>query len=124
MHKTHDELESRKTGDNAAYRCGCGHEVHSRQRHHGMRSGWHHHDGCSCMCHDYHHGEEMFRGYQCRCGCGQHGHHSSWGFRRHFISQDEVIAGLEEYLKELQAEANGVKERIMELKKEEESKQK
>ena len=38
------------------------------------------------------------------------------GFRR-FISRDEIISRLEEYLKNLQAEAKGVEERIAELKK-------
>ena len=38
------------------------------------------------------------------------------GFRR-FISRDEIISGLEEYLKSLQAEAKAVEERIAELRK-------
>jgi hypothetical protein len=40
-------------------------------------------------------------------------------FHRQFVSQEEIIAGLEEYLKQLQAEAKGVEERLAELKKEE-----
>jgi len=43
-----------------------------------------------------------------------------WGpgapFRRHFPTREEQIAWLEEYLKELQAEAKGVEERIAELR--------
>jgi hypothetical protein len=37
--------------------------------------------------------------------------------QRHFISKEEVIAGLEEYLTQLQAETKGVEERIAELKR-------
>ncbi|MBA7635341.1 hypothetical protein ES703_42942 [subsurface metagenome] len=37
---------------------------------------------------------------------------------RRFISKEEVITQLEEYLKQLKAEAAGVEERIAELKKE------
>ena len=39
-----------------------------------------------------------------------------FGFRR-FVSRDEIISRLEEYLKELQAEAKAVEERIAEIKK-------
>jgi cell division protein FtsB len=47
-----------------------------------------------------------------------HGSHfGSFGHRR-FISKEEVIAHLEEYLKQLKAEATGVEEHIAELKKE------
>ena len=37
--------------------------------------------------------------------------------RRRFLTREEVIAQLEEYLKNLQAEARGVEERIAELRK-------
>ena len=37
---------------------------------------------------------------------------------RRFTSKEELIAKLEEYLQQLQAEAKGAKERIAELKKE------
>jgi hypothetical protein len=37
---------------------------------------------------------------------------------RRFASKEELIAKLEEYLKQLQSEAQGVKEHIAELKKE------
>ena len=64
-------------------------------------------------------------------GCGHHGHHAHWGMGHHFggcccapsyppryfITKEEVIAQLEEYLNDLQAEAKGVEERIAELKK-------
>jgi DNA anti-recombination protein RmuC len=39
------------------------------------------------------------------------------GFHRRFIPREEIIARLEEYLKQLQAEAKGVEERLAELKK-------
>jgi hypothetical protein len=42
-------------------------------------------------------------------------------FHRHFISREEIITRLEEYLKQLQAEAKGVEERIAEMKKRGES---
>jgi len=65
-------------------------------------------------------------------GCSQHGHHVTgdiethrWGHccmpgheRRHFHTREEVIAELEEYLKDLHAEIKGVEEHIAELKKE------
>jgi hypothetical protein len=38
--------------------------------------------------------------------------------QRHFKSKEEVIAGLGEYLTQLQAEVKGVEERIAELKRE------
>jgi hypothetical protein len=43
------------------------------------------------------------------------------GFRRHFIPREEIIVRLEEYLKQLQAEAKGVEEHIVELKAKNES---
>ena len=50
------------------------------------------------------------------CGCGA----GPWGpgfpFRRRFPTREERIAWLEQYLKELQAEAKAVEERIAELK--------
>jgi hypothetical protein len=46
----------------------------------------------------------------------QGSHFGSFGHRR-FISKDEVIAHLEEYLKQLKSEAAGVEEHIAELKK-------
>ena len=63
--------------------------------------------------------------------CGPHGHHThrgvghhSWGCccasgspPRRFPTREEAIAQLEEYLKNLQAEAKGVQERIAELRK-------
>ena len=65
--------------------------------HHGREGG---HHGC------HPHGWEGSHHESC---CG-HGH-------RLFYSQEEVIAHLEEYLKQLQAEAKGVEERIAEIRK-------
>jgi hypothetical protein len=90
-------------------------------------------DNCGCGGHGHHHGgshEERNEGYHghhehgghhdgCRCRC--HHSHGGMGFHRHFISQEERIARLEDYLKQLQAEAKGVEEKIAELKKTPES---
>ena len=45
------------------------------------------------------------------CGC-----HPGFGPRR-FLTREEVIGRLEEYLKQLQAEAKGVEERLAQLRK-------
>ena len=65
------------------------------------------------------------------CGCGHHAHHAvgqaghhgggcccghGYGMRR-FPTREEVLAELDDYLKQLQAEVKGVEERIAELKK-------
>ena len=57
--------------------------------HHGMREQWAYHEGC---CHPGH------------------------GLRR-FPTREEMIAEMEEYLKQLRAETKGVEERLAELKK-------
>ena len=64
------------------------------------------HPGCNCPWH--------------RMGMGGTGHMGmmGMGFGRRFISREEIISKLEEYLKQLQAEAKGVEERVAELKKE------
>ena len=63
------------------------------------------------MCHQIEHG--------CGCSChhGDFGHAPSYRQRR-FPTREEVIAQLEEYAKQLQAEMQGVEERIAELRKE------
>jgi len=92
--------------------CGCGEHGHGARSgighgakwgHHGYWRGVHHSGHCHCGCHP---------------GGGMHhgSHFGSFGHRR-FISKDEVIAHLEEYLKQLKAEAAGVEEHIAELKK-------
>lgn len=63
------------------------------------------------------------RGHHDHCGCHAGGsvHRGSalglFGQRR-FLTKEEELAHLEEYLKKLQAEATGVEEHIAELKKE------
>ena len=83
--------------------CGCGEHGERHQRHHGGECGCGRHDGH--QRHHRHGGE---------CGC--QGPEQGFSFRRRFATREEQIAGLEEYLKELQAEARGVEERIAELK--------
>ncbi len=94
--------------------CGCeqhGHEGRPGMGH-GAKWGYHGYGGRGGMHHSG----------QCHCGCHYGGgmHHGSdfgsFGHRR-FISKEEVIAHLEEYLKQLKAEAAGVEEHITELKK-------
>lgn len=94
--------------------CGCGEHGQHHGEHHG--EGQESHSG-NCGCGGYgHHG--MYRGWHHHgnCGCGCHQHHGGMGFHRRFVSREEVINNLEEYLKQLQAEAKGVEERIAELK--------
>jgi hypothetical protein len=66
--------------------------------------------------------------HQIDCGCEHHTyqvppgrwHHGSCctsGYGRQFPTREEIIAELEEYLKELEAEVKGVEEHIAELKK-------
>ena len=91
--KHHGEQHEERAEDHGGD-CGCG-----GHGHHSMHGSWHHHSGCSCGCH----------------------HHEGMGFRRRFIPREEIIARLEEYLKQLHAEAKGVEERIAELKTKSES---
>ena len=64
------------------------------------------------------------------CGCGHHGHHGHGRaghlgscchgpgqLMRRFPTRQEVLAELEEYLKQLQAEVKGVEEQIAEYRK-------
>jgi len=86
------------------YGCGQHGKPHGEQyeeRHEG------HSGDCGCGGHEHHGG--------CRCGC--HQLHRGTRFHRRFISREEIAAKLEEYLKQLQAEAKGVEERLAELKK-------
>lgn len=80
------------------------------------------------MCHE---STYRFGGHHEDCGCEHPAHHTPWvgwhhrgcccypryGMRR-FPTKEEMIAEMEEYLKQLQAEEKGVEERIAELKKE------
>ena len=70
--------------------CGCGHSGHRHHSQHTPMDAGHHHLECSSTP-DYPH--------------------------RRFLTKEEVIAQLEEYLKQLQLEAKGVEEHIAELKK-------
>jgi hypothetical protein len=89
--------------------CGC--------RQHGKHHGGHGED-CGCGGHGHHGINREWQHYGgCNCGC--HKEQGGMKFHRQFVSQEEIIAGLEEYLKQLQAEAKGVEERLAELKKEE-----
>jgi hypothetical protein len=124
-HGKHNEEHSSEEQEKHSEECGCGcghHGNHPHHGHHGMNRGWHHQERCNCECHQEQQGGAMSRGHECGCGCGRHGQTANWGFRRHFISRDEVITRLEEYLKQLQAEAKGVEEHIAELKASSESK--
>lgn len=69
--------------------------------------------------------------HQVDYGCGYHTHTSIGGWRhhwgcccspghplRHFPTREEIVEELEEYLKQLRAEAKRVEERIAELRKE------
>jgi len=70
-----------------------------------------------------------FGGHQEYCDCGHPGHHGMGGQRHHdgccrpgfglrrFPTREEMIAEMEEYLKQLRAETKGVEERLAELKK-------
>ena len=94
-----------------------------------MCGSHHHHDeGHGCGCHEGHGHHEGDRGWggheggerEEGCGCGghhEHGHYGcgcrgegpGFGLRRHFQSRAEQIEELEAYLKELEAEAQGVR---------------
>lgn len=81
--------------------------------------------------HHTHHAPWRASHHHWGCGHGHPGHHPHWGAGHHsgeccctpgyphrrFITREEIIAQLEEYLKNLQAEAKGVEEHIAELKK-------
>ena len=71
----------------------------------------HHHQESGACCHG--HGESGHHQGGCCCHSGYSGHGG-----RHFYSQEERIQHLEEYLKQLQAEAKGVEEHINKLKSE------
>lgn len=96
--------------------CGCNeHGRYHGAQHEGRQEN--HGEDCGCGGHGHHgmYGEGHHHG---GCGCGCHQHHGGTGFHRRFIPREEIIARLEEYLKQLQAEAKGVEERLAELKKE------
>ena len=98
--------------------CGQGHHHHGHHGECGCREGRHgaHHEGCECDCH---------REQGCECGCHEgrhtgecdcHAGGTEIHFRRRFVTRAERFEELETYLKDLQAEAKGVEERLAELK--------
>ena len=80
--------------------CGGHHGVESRSSY-CCCGGGHAQRGCGCGCHS-------------QCGCGGGGGHR-FRFQRRFRSRDDEVAELEEYLKDLEAEAKGVRERLAEI---------
>ena len=52
-----------------------------------------------------------------RAGCCAHEHGSGQRLHRRFVTQEERIAWLEGYLKDLQTEAKAVEEHVAEMKK-------
>jgi hypothetical protein len=65
-------------------------------------------------CERHHHGPHDYRG-GCCCDVGA-GVTPPFPFRRCFPTREERLAWLEEYLKELRAEASAVEQHIAELK--------
>jgi hypothetical protein len=107
--------------DEEEHTCGCHHHHQEGQEEEQKQS---HHDNCCCNRHS-HHGLHHSYGFERHgCRCGRHEHHQDFGLHRRFISKEEIIASLENYLKDLKAEAQGVEEHIEELKKENKSEQK
>ena len=88
----------------------CG-QVEHHHGHHGewgCHEGRHgaHHEECECGCHEGRHAGE--------CGC--HEGDLEIHFERRFVTKAERLEELETYLKDLQAEAKGVQEKLAELK--------
>ena len=83
------------------------HEGHGHQGHHGHHESHQH-------CGPDRDGSRDRQDYSCDCGCGDDV--NPFGFQRHFVSDDEVVETLEEYLTDLENEAQGVREAIAELK--------
>ncbi len=102
-----------------------------REAHHG---GGHHEGGCDCQGgghgehHGHHeHGEECQGEQECEChdyaaefmrycGCLGGEHPYEIHFHRRFSTRAERITRFEEYLRDLQAEAKAVEEKIAEMK--------
>ncbi len=103
MRKDHEHHRCHDHGDEGRWGKGPQHPHHC----HG---GHEEHECCGG-----HGGPRRHDGECCRGGEGR-GMGPGAPFRRHFPTREEQIAWLEEYLKELQAEAKGVEERIAELK--------
>jgi hypothetical protein len=90
------------------YGCGC-HQGHGSggASHCCCGGGGHPQHGCGCEGQRHHGGGEASHG----CGCGH-----PFGFRRLFPTKEDEAAALEQYLKDLEAEAKGVRERLTELR--------
>ena len=69
-----------------------------------------HHSDCGCERHAY---TERGHYHHEGCGCDHHGH-----LLRHFPTREETIQEMEDYLKQLQAEAKGVEEHLAKMKEE------
>jgi len=69
-----------------------------------------HQASCGCESHAHIPGGVTYHHEGCCC---DHGHSP-----RHFPSREELINEMEDYLKQLRAEAKGVEERLTEMKKE------
>ncbi len=69
------------------------------------------------MCEFHSHGHRGSRGHHghAGCCCGPAAWDRGFPFRRRFSTREECIARLEEYLQNLQAEVQAVKERIAEI---------
>lgn len=86
--------------------CGCGAQTgrhgheHGGHRYGGCSCGGHHYGGCSCSCHHGGHG-----------GCGCEGD-STPRLQRRFYSRQERAGELEAYLRDLEAEIQGVREAL------------
>ena len=85
-------------GWGSASHCCCG-EGHAQ---HGCDCGGHSRHECNCGCYS-----------QCGCGCSGE---RPLRFQRRFRSRDDDVADLEQYLKDLEAEAKGVRERLAEVR--------
>jgi len=82
--------------------CGCQHHSEDYDCCCGGHGGHHHRGGHSGSRHGGHGG--------CCCGGGENPH----GFHRRFGNREERVAELEAYLKELEAEIQGVREALAE----------
>jgi len=102
--------------------CGCGGHHRGGMEHGGMP-----HPGCNCPCHQ----PGMMGGNPRMDMMGRMGMMSGFGMAgmagmapwRHFVSREEIIARLDEYLKQIQMEEEAVQERIETIKKRGESSQ-
>ena len=91
---------------------------HEENRRCGGHNSEHHKENCTCSGS----GEQAFRSHHqnssgaCACGCHADQRLAERTFWRRFSSREERIAWLEQYLKDLRAEAQAVEERIAEMR--------